>query len=90
MPILNLSSSDVIVLASGTINSFRRGGYIELASGIIEKADVLKNMALAIARNDKSIPLNLRLRKGAIKEIDKGVFVKKTSDGVLEIYLSEE
>lgn len=50
----------------------------------------MKERALAFARRDRSIPINLRLRKGAIKELTKGIFVKKTSAGVLEIYLSEE
>jgi len=68
---------------------------VELMSTSIRKVkaepeDPLKERALFFARTDRSIPVNLRLRKGTIKELDKGIFVKKTTDGVLELYLSEE
>jgi hypothetical protein len=46
--------------------------------------------ALELAHKDLSIPRNLTLRAGQIKELDEGLFVKKTREGSLEIYVSEE
>ena len=49
-----------------------------------------KERALALVRNDKSTPKNLRLRAGTVKELSEGVFAKKRANGILEIYISEE
>jgi hypothetical protein len=49
-----------------------------------------KERALALARKDRSTPINLRLRAGTVKELTEGVFVKKRLNGILEVYISEE
>jgi hypothetical protein len=49
-----------------------------------------RERVLDLARGDKSKPKALRIRVGAIRELADGVFAKKRSDGILEIYVSEE
>jgi hypothetical protein len=67
------------------------GTCVVVAEGkVVEQETFLKERALALIRKDKSIPTNLHLKRGTIKELDDGVFVKRKLDGVLEIYVSEE
>jgi hypothetical protein len=58
--------------------------------GKTEESLRLREKVLTLVHQDKSIPTQLRLRKGAVKELDDGVFAKRRLDSVLEIYVSED
>lgn len=49
-----------------------------------------KERALALVHSTPTIPKRLHLKVGMVKELADGVFVKKKSNGVLELYISEE
>jgi hypothetical protein len=93
-----LGMSDTAIATSGTLADISgtwtgtSGTYmVVVAEGnVVDRETVLKESVLTLIRRDKSIPADLRLKKGTIKELDDGVFVKRRLDGVLEIYVSEE
>ena len=45
---------------------------------------------LKIIRDDKSAPVVLRLKVGAEKKLADGIFVKKRSNDILELYARED
>jgi hypothetical protein len=65
-------------------------GLVPNRRKVVGQDTALKESVLALIRKDRSIPTDLHLKKGSIKELDEGVFVKKREDGILEIYVSEE
>ena len=66
--------------------------FAEVVVGQMGRISVLgsKEMALRLARQDRSMPRELTLAAGQIQELQEGVFAKRREDGALEIYASED
>jgi len=89
---LSAISNTIIINVLGSLSQPSKASVVfSRAEGKIdEESLLLKKRALALVHRDRSIPTDLYLRKGAVKELDDGVFAKRRRDGILEIYVSEE